>query len=285
MIWVGGEFRAGESLAVSALDRAFEHGLGLFETFRTWNGKPVLWPRHRERLIRSARELNLALDLDRLPTERSIQELVQASGLSGEDARVRLTLSGGSPDGSPGLVWMKASALPPLLGAPGATVRASWHIAASNPLAGFKTLNHWDHRIALERAHAAGFDEALSITDEGMVYEGTRTNLFALFAGQIHTAPVGPEIPCLPGVMREVLIEQAARAGREVWSAEPLTLDQLHGADEVFLTNAVRGVVPVLQLGPHGVDHPLGVRVLPAPGSLTVRLWNQTRLWLEAGGD
>ena len=38
MIWVKGEIVADEALTISALDRTFEHGLGLFETLRTWGG-------------------------------------------------------------------------------------------------------------------------------------------------------------------------------------------------------------------------------------------------------
>ena len=40
MIWFRGEVVPDEALRISVLDRTFEHGLGLFETFRTWNGHP-----------------------------------------------------------------------------------------------------------------------------------------------------------------------------------------------------------------------------------------------------
>ena len=42
MIWVKGRLVPDEELRISVLDRTFEHGLGLFETFRTWNGHPTL---------------------------------------------------------------------------------------------------------------------------------------------------------------------------------------------------------------------------------------------------
>ena len=66
MIWTGGEIIPDEALRVSVLDRTFEHGLGLFETFRTWNGHATLLGRHRERMCRSAAALGLRLSSARL---------------------------------------------------------------------------------------------------------------------------------------------------------------------------------------------------------------------------
>ena len=61
MIWVHGEIVPDDALGISVLDRTFEHGLGLFETFRTWNGHATLLDRHLDRLTRSAHELGLPL--------------------------------------------------------------------------------------------------------------------------------------------------------------------------------------------------------------------------------
>src|SRR5579864_9005483 len=98
MIWVHGEIAADDALRISVFDRTFEHGLGLFETFRTWNGHPTLLDRHVERLKASARALGLPLEPGQLPDLRDVVALVAASRDSiaaGQDARVRITLSGG----------------------------------------------------------------------------------------------------------------------------------------------------------------------------------------------
>src|SRR5262249_61254026 len=75
MIWLRGEILADRELRVCALDRTFEHGLGLFETFRTWNGHPTLLKRHLERLCRSAAELGLNLDPRELPDATAVVRL------------------------------------------------------------------------------------------------------------------------------------------------------------------------------------------------------------------
>ena len=60
MIWVGGRIVPDDALRVSVLDRTFEHGLGLFETLRTWNGRAPLLDRHLARMTRSARRARVA---------------------------------------------------------------------------------------------------------------------------------------------------------------------------------------------------------------------------------
>ena len=54
MIWVGGRIVPDDALTVSVRDRTFEHGLGLFETLRTWGGRATLLDRHKSRMLRSA---------------------------------------------------------------------------------------------------------------------------------------------------------------------------------------------------------------------------------------
>ena len=101
MIWVQDELVPDEELRISVLDRTFEHGLGLFETFRTWNGHPTLLNRHVERMQRSARELGLPLESGQLPDARAVSDLIEANRASlapGQDVRLRLTLSGGAGD-------------------------------------------------------------------------------------------------------------------------------------------------------------------------------------------
>ncbi len=84
MIWVRGEVLPDESLRISALDRTFEHGLGLFETFRTWDGHATLLGRHRDRMCRSAAALGLRLSPRDWPNDADVRRLLRATGRSKE---------------------------------------------------------------------------------------------------------------------------------------------------------------------------------------------------------
>ncbi len=157
MIWVQGRLFPPTSLRISVLDRTFEHGLGLFETFRTWNGHPTLLrPAPRANPALGPR-LGLPLDAGQLPDARAVADLIEANRLvavrSGRPAR--LTLSGGVATTSPGrssVVWMTAGPLPPPLRESGAVITQTIQVSEDDPLARHKTLNYWRKRIAQAQA-------------------------------------------------------------------------------------------------------------------------------------
>jgi branched-subunit amino acid aminotransferase/4-amino-4-deoxychorismate lyase len=277
MIWVRGAMLPDQALRVSALDRVFEHGLGLFETFRTWNGHPTLVSRHFARMERSARELEIAFCSQHLPDRRAIRELVIANVTSpglGEDARVRLTLTGGLATTPPSdsVLWMTAVPLAPPLRKSGAVITRVFEVPADDPLARHKTLNYWRRRIAHETALQADSDEILCATSDGLVCEGSRSNIFIVEGGRLITP--GLDGPLVPGVMRRLVLDRAPQLGLEVEEG-PLPPERAMSASEAFLTNSVAGVMPIARL--------LDAR-LPAPGPVTDRLWNDLLPWLQRGG-
>ena len=115
-----------------------------------------------------------------------------------------------------------------------------------------------DRRLIAEltRRQLRGPGEQLLIQDAGgEVLETDRASVFAVVEGSLRTPPADGRI--LPGVTRAAVLEAARRSGIEV-TAGALTRAQLADASEVFVTNAVRGVMPVQAIG----DSP----VAAAPG-------------------
>jgi branched-chain amino acid aminotransferase len=277
MIWVRGKVVPDQALQVSALDRTFEHGLGLFETFRTWNGHPALLGRHLERIRRSGRELGLPLDDDDLPDVPAVSDLIEANRdalAPGQDVRLRLTLSGGVSTTltSSSVLWMTAKPLPHPTRISGAVITLSMQVTTDDPLTRHKTLNYWRKRIALAQAVQAGSDDVLSLTPDGLICETCRANVFLVEGRRLLTP--GLEGPLLPGVMRGVVLERARLLGIEVEEG-PLPLERIRTTDEAFMTNALWGMLPIARL----LD-----RELPAPGPLTRQLWDETLHWLQSGG-
>jgi branched-chain amino acid aminotransferase len=282
MIWTRGAIIPDEDLRISALDRTFEHGLGLFETFRTWNGQPTLLDRHLKRMLRSARALGLALDPDDLPDAEAVRQLAKEARTeprppdgSRVDVRLRIVLSGGvsSESGEPedSSMWMTAGPLPaPSEG--GVRIVRSILADPDDPLARHKTLNYWRRRIEQARAAQEGDGEVLCVTPDGHICEGTRSNVFLVRDGRLVTPST--DGPLLNGIMRRVVIEHARRLGIEVIE-EPVPLSAIDSADEAFLTNSVRGMLPVVRL--------LHAE-LPAPGPVTHQLWGLILPWLNSGG-
>jgi branched-subunit amino acid aminotransferase/4-amino-4-deoxychorismate lyase len=277
MIWINGTIVPDQAVQVSALDRTFEHGLGLFETFRTWNGHCPLLDRHLDRMERSARVLALPLDPGQLPDSRAVLELIAANRAHlepGRDVRLRLTLSGGlattPPSGS--VLWMSVSPLPPPLAGPGAVITQITERAGDDLLTRHKTLNYWRKRIAHAQALEGGSDDALCVSCEGLILETTRSNLFLIEGRRLCTP--GLEGALLPGVMRRLVLERAATLGFEIEEG-PLPLRRIDSAGEAFLTSSVRGMLPIVRL--------MNAE-LPAPGLVTRQLWDDLLTWLESGG-
>jgi branched-subunit amino acid aminotransferase/4-amino-4-deoxychorismate lyase len=277
MIWVDGRIVSDQSLKVSALDRTFEHGLGLFETLRTWNGHPTLLDRHVQRIQRSARDLGLPLDVGQLPDARAVCDLIAASRPSlpsGQDVRLRLTLSGGLATMPPSasVLWMTVGPLPPRVRESGAVVTQTMQVAPDDPLARHKTLNYWRKRMAHARALEAGSDEVLCVSPDGRILEATRSNVFLLEGRRLCTP--GLDGALLPGVMRRLVLDRAFRLEIEIEDG-PLPLERVDTAGEAFLTSSVRGMLPIGRLMS---------AELPAPGPVTRQLWNDILPWLESGG-
>ncbi|RRJ99604.1 aminotransferase class IV [Opitutaceae bacterium TAV3] len=112
-----------------------------------------------------------------------------------------------------------------------------------------KTLNYLENLLARRAARAAGFDEALFVTPCGTVLEGSASTLFIVKHGLVLTPPLALGI--LPGVMRAAVL---AHLGPQRAREEIVTRDELLAADEVFVTNALMGVMPVVRIDAHEFD-------------------------------
>jgi branched-subunit amino acid aminotransferase/4-amino-4-deoxychorismate lyase len=113
-------------------------------------------------------------------------------------------------------------------------------------LYGHKTLNYLENVLLRDRARQAGAADAILQGLHGEVLEGCVSNLFLVKKGRIATPSLDQHI--LPGVTRRVVLELAARAEIPV-EERTVKVDELTGADELFLTNAIVEVLPVTQVG------------------------------------
>jgi para-aminobenzoate synthetase / 4-amino-4-deoxychorismate lyase len=124
-----------------------------------------------------------------------------------------------------------------------------------------------DRRLLGQRAAGLAADEQLLLTGPGgSVLETDKANVFALTGGVLRTPAADGQI--LPGIMRARVLAAARSLGVAVAEA-PLSLAELLTADEVLVTNSIRGVLPVI-----AADSGAGDRRADGwrPGATTVRL-------------
>jgi branched-chain amino acid aminotransferase len=106
--------------------------------------------------------------------------------------------------------------------------------------------------LAVHEAQRAGYDEAILLTDEGYVADGSGENVFVVKNGMIRTPPLSTSI--LPGITRETVIDIAQDLGYAVEEANVIRSD-LYLADEVFMTGTAAEVTPVRSVD----DNEIGV--------------------------
>lgn len=250
-ISIDGNLVPAAQAAVSVLDRGFLYGDGLFEVLRTWGGIAVDLDAHLDRLFASASALQLQV-MERVALADSVDRTLAAAQpvASTNEHRVRIVVTRG-----PGPAGGRFADLPqghsivivePLLPQPTELTAAvvDWPLPHRRA-AGHKTLAYLDHLVARELAAVAGADEALRLDDAGFVVEGATSNVFVVDSGRVITPSADTGI--LPGITRHRVLQCCARLGIPA-VAEPLRLDQLRNADEIFITSALRGIVAITRL-------------------------------------
>ena len=256
---------------ISALDRGFLYGDGLFETVRAYRGRPFGLPQHLARLAGSARVFRIPFRRDSAYWRPRIVRLLGANGLATTDAAVRLTVSRGA--GSLGLA--PARGLRPttlLLASPidarlaaaqacGVGVCFFPYRLVTATLPSHKTLHYLPAVLGKMLAARAGAWEAIYLDGDDHVLEGTTSNVFLVRDGVVVTPPLHG---ILPGVTRRFLGTVARRARIPVREAA-LTRRDLLAADEVFLTASTIEVLPVVRVGRRRIAD-------GAPGPVTQRL-------------
>jgi branched-subunit amino acid aminotransferase/4-amino-4-deoxychorismate lyase len=260
-IWFNGRIVPASSATVAATDPAVQHGLGVFEVTRAYDGVPYLLDRHLARLRRSASRFGLKVRTTDAALARGAEDLLEAGRL--KSAYVRIVLTGG------GALMILATPLPRIPASwysEGAAVDfAPWRRDPAGPLFGHKTLNYLENVLTRERARSTGLADLLYLSTEGHVLEGTVTNVFMVSGGRLRT-------PALEGILPGVTRDEVMRLAREM----KIPVDEAHllpkdllAADEAFLTNALIEVMPVSRVGRF---------VIGGPGRLTSALASRYRL-------
>jgi branched-chain amino acid aminotransferase len=115
----------------------------------------------------------------------------------------------------------------------------------TSPLCGIKSLNYLDNILARMEARDHGALEALFLNQHGHVAEGATSNIFAVKDGALRTPPCSAG--ALSGITRRIVFE-IARALSLPCSECDISPDELKEADELFLTNAGAGIMPLTML-------------------------------------
>lgn len=236
---------------VSIFDRGFQYGDALIETLRIDRGRPIALAAHLDRLHRSATALGIPLP--ERDWHHDIGRLVTRNDLTAAEAWARITVTRGiasrglPPPAVPEpTVILAVGALDPAI----ATMRRRGIVAITLDFGRGSALAEHKHPFYLpsiegrRRAATVGADDGLFIGEHGGVEGGTTSNLFARF-GDLLVTPRGGGV--LPGITRARTLEAARLRGWRV-AERRLRRGEVAAAEEIFLTNALFELVPVVRL-------------------------------------
>jgi branched-chain amino acid aminotransferase len=259
---------------ISVFDRGFLFGDSVFETLATFGGRLHAVGEHLDRLERSAGRIGLPLP-PRPVIEKAVRDTLAAAGNA--DARVRAIVTRGAASGdldpgpadAPELVVIVEPRRGPApeayeTGVPVEIVSVVRNApGATDPAV--KSGNYLNNVLALgeARRRRAGAHEAILLNAAGSVAEGATSNVFCVAGGEVRTPALSVGI--LDGVTRGKVLALCRAHGLPHAEVPFMAAGELRGADECFITSAVRGVLPVTSIDGRAVGD-------GAPGPLTRRL-------------
>lgn len=257
LIYVNGTYVEASEAKISPYDHGYLYGLGVFETFRIYNGHPFLLDDHYERLTDALSVLQIEWKMTKDDVLRILQELLVRNGL--DHAYVRFNVSAGigeiglqteSYEEPSVIVFIKPLPVPgEVLEKEGVILKQK----RNTPEGAFRLKSHHYLNNILGKREIGNVvnKEGIFFTEAGHVAEGIVSNLFFMKKGVLYTPSL--ETGILNGITRAFIIRIAEVLGVHVEEGL-FTQKELLSADEVFVTNSIQEIVPLNQI--EGVNFP-----------------------------
>ncbi|MBT2684411.1 aminodeoxychorismate lyase [Bacillus sp. ISL-37] len=283
-LYMNGQFVSKDDITISPFDHGFLYGLGVFETFRVYNGHPFLLDDHMERLNASLRVLNIEAEFTREESVKILEGLLATNNL--KDAYIRFNVSAGNGDiglrtesyQEPNVIVF-AKPLPPA-GEMSEKKAVLLDLRRNTPEGAerLKSHHYLNNVLAKREAGPAMDTEGIFLTNEGYLAEGIVSNIFWYRDDVLYTPAV--ETGILNGITRRFVIALARNAGIEVREGF-YKKEEAEAADGMFLTNSIQEIVPVTEFSGKSFPGKSGVLANRLFGNYAANretLWSRTKL-------
>ena len=253
-IWINGKFVDINNAKVSIFDRGFLYGDGVFETMRSYAGVVFKIDEHIARLFDGFKVSRIRPPYSRQYFKDVVYKALKINGLKAAYIRVAVTRGEGrfgigyedklvpnvvivakEFEGYP--AWMHESGLSARI----TEIGPNEH----SPLSKIKSMNYLGSIVARLYAKEDGCDEAILKNSKGNITEAATSNIFLVDRGKLITP--SPSSGILPGVTRDVVVK-IARAMRLKVIEKAVSPRDLINADEIFLTNSLAEILPVIRV-------------------------------------
>ncbi|HSQ50914.1 MAG TPA: aminotransferase class IV [Nitrospiraceae bacterium] len=275
-IYLNDRFVKDEEAVISVFDHGFLYGDGVYETIRSYGSRIFMRDQHLARLRRSADAIGLTIPIPELTWPDLLHELMARNNIGNaqQDAYLRITISRGTGDigldpalcPTPTVVIMAKPLRPPTpeqyrIGVSLIVAKTRRNLpSALSPQ--IKATNFLNNILAKREAIAAGAFDSILLNWESYLTECTVSNLFFVQTGRLCT----PALACglLDGITRDIVLS-LAREARIPIDEGHFGIEEIHKADECFLTNTSMEVMPVTMVDGNQVGN-------GTPGTFTQEL-------------
>ncbi|PEP78350.1 aminodeoxychorismate lyase [Bacillus pseudomycoides] len=252
LVYVNGTYVEADEAKISPYDHGYLYGLGVFETFRIYNGHPFLLDDHYERLMDALSTLQIKWTMTKDDVLCILQELLVRNRI--DHAYVRFNVSAGIDEiGLQTEVYEEPSVIVFIkpLAVPGVVMEKEGVILKqirNTPEGAFRLKSHHYLNNILGKREIGNVvnKEGIFFTEAGHVAEGIVSNLFFVKEGILYTPSL--ETGILNGITRAFIIRIAEILDVHVEEGF-FTQKELLSADEVFVTNSIQEIVPLNQIG------------------------------------
>jgi len=281
MIYLNGEFIPSPQFKIEPNDRGLLLSDGLFETMRVYEGKVFCLEEHYARLLRGANALKIPLPLKLEELNDTLLKLLKENDLANRDATLRITLTrGAGPRGLLPPAEPKPTIMITVAPMPHAEhLPLKLHICTNtrrnekSPLSNLKSLCYLDNVLAKMEAVEQKADDAIMLNTKDKVACASAANIFIVTHYNTVLTP-RPEDGILPGITRKLIIEDCKENNIPLIEKE-LTVEDVLGAKEVFITNSVLEIQPVAMINDKSVnDGKSGELITELKGLLDKRIKN-----------
>ncbi|HLD14535.1 MAG TPA: D-amino acid aminotransferase [Burkholderiales bacterium] len=249
-VYLNGAFLPPAQAQVSAFDRGFVFGDGVYEVIPVFGGRLFRLPQHLARLDNSLREIRLTNPLPATEWQRVFEHLVEIQGGGELSIYLQITRGVAPRDHAfpPNLAPTVFAYATPLKYPPTEQVERGISAITAPDIrwlrCDIKAIALLPNAMLRSQALDANAAEAILLRD-GFMTEGAASNIFVVRGGRLLTPPKGPLI--LPGVTRDLVLE-LARAHNVPCAEEAVSESALRGADEVWMTSSTKEILAITRL-------------------------------------
>jgi len=256
IVYLNGEYMPAEQATISPFDRGFLFGDGIYDATPSYGGRTVALQLHLDRMNRGLKSIGIENPLTDEQWRDVAANLSEKNG--GQNLGIYFHVSRGNegrrfhgfPADIKPTVFAMVIAIDPHPAVPDRTTKTGFSVVSTEDLrwrrCDIKSTALLGNVLHFQEGYAAQKDETIMYNARGELTEASSSNVFIVKDGVVATPILDHQI--LPGISRHIVIESLRADGAIQVEVRVVTMDEVHKADEVWITNSSKHIGPVVEL-------------------------------------